>query len=99
MTLPSLVREIIGIVLVRARNRAVPHEPAISPAPSKTTAPTWRRIGVCSTRLSLRMHIVLLPTIMVDVGPVVAPLDSVEVRHHRARRRLDELAPALLTPT
>ena len=44
------------------------------------------------------MHIARLPTIMVDVGPVVAPFDSVEAHRNGTRRRLDALAPALLTP-
>ena len=44
------------------------------------------------------MHIVRSPTVIVDMGPVVALLDSVEVHHDEARRRLDAQAPPLLAP-
>ena len=44
------------------------------------------------------MHIVQSPTVIVDMGPVVALLDTVEARHDRARSRFDALAPPLLTP-
>ena len=44
------------------------------------------------------MHIVLALTVIVDMGPVAALLDPVEVHHDGARGRLDALAPALFAP-
>ena len=44
------------------------------------------------------MRIVRSPTVIVDMGPVVALLDAVEAHHDRARSRLDALAPPLLAP-
>lgn len=44
------------------------------------------------------MHIARLPTIIVDMEPVVASLEPVEVHHDGAWGLLDALAPALLAP-
>ena len=44
------------------------------------------------------MHIVQSPTVIVDMGPVVALLDTVEAHHDGAWSRLDALAPPLFTP-
>ena len=44
------------------------------------------------------MHIVRSPTIIVDMGPVLGLLDSVEAHHDGARRRLEAQAPPLLAP-
>ena len=44
------------------------------------------------------MYIVRSPTVIVDMGPVVALLDAAEAHNDWARSRFDALAPPLLAP-
>ena len=54
--------------------------------------------NACTTIPSLGIHIVR-PTVIMDMGPVVALLDGVEARLAGAWSRLDSLAPPLPAPT